>query len=228
MNGWLCGALLAAAMLCVAPSCAAGEGKAIHVIDAEPNTPNRDVFVVWLSGDGGWGKMELQMTSRLAAAGLPTVGVSSFQYYARLRPPHEAATMIAQLVDDMSVRFGRHRFVLAGFSFGADVAPFVVNALPAATRAKLAYVALLSPGVRANFRIGPRTWLNLENGPLVAPEIARIAPGRVLCFANAGVLDDVCPPSGAGNIRSIDLAGGHILNNQYDAITREMVREIGE
>ena len=138
---------------------------AIHLVAPAPGAPGRDVAVIWLSGDGGWGRMERQMTARLAASGVATVGFSTLEYYAKARTPAQGAALVARLESEAETRFGTHSFVLAGFSFGADVAPFVANALPAAMRARLVFVTLPSPGRRASFQVGPRTWLNLQDGP---------------------------------------------------------------
>ncbi|MGE0830719.1 MAG: AcvB/VirJ family lysyl-phosphatidylglycerol hydrolase [Hyphomonadaceae bacterium] len=195
----------------------------LHIVPAKPGAPPRPFFVIWLSGDGGWGKMEQEEADRLAAAGAPIVGVSTLRYYAHRRTSAEAAAFVASLAAQYGAQFGRTHFVLVGFSFGAGVAPFIVNALPPAIREQLLLTALLSPGVRADMEVGPTSWLNLESGPQVAPEIARMAPARVLCIGDVGVFQDVCPPASTPTLTALRLGGGHVLHNQYDAIARAIL-----
>lgn len=215
-------AALAAFLFCTGP--ARGALPVIE-IDAAHRADAPDFFVIWLTGDGGWGRMEREVSRRLAAAGAPTVGISSLRYYARPRKSADTAAAIAQLVPAYAARWGKTRFVLAGFSFGAASGPFVVQALPRAAREKLALAAFLSPGARANFWAGPWSWLGIGFGPKVAPVITVLAPTRVLCIGGAGVFGDVCPRTAPAGMVSVHLAGGHLLTDQYDEIARLIILE---
>ncbi|HWA23414.1 MAG TPA: AcvB/VirJ family lysyl-phosphatidylglycerol hydrolase [Caulobacterales bacterium] len=215
-------AALAALLFCTGPARAA---LPVIEIEAAQRADAPDFFVIWLTGDGGWGKMEREVSRRLAAAGAPTVGISSFRYYARPRKSADTAAAIAALVPAYAARWGKTRFVLAGFSFGAASGPFVVRALAPAAREKLALAAFLSPGARANFWAGPWSWLGVGFGPKVAPAMAALAPTPVLCIGGAGVFGDVCPQTAPAGMVSVHLAGGHLLTNQYDEIARLILAE---
>ena len=212
-------AAIFALALCATPALAR------PVVEARPGAEKQPFFVVWLSGDGGWGLMEREVSARLSAAGAPTVGISSLRYYARPHGPREAAREVAKLVDAYGARWGKQRFVFVGFSFGADAGPFVVADLPAATRQRLAMAAFLSPGERANFWAGPWSWLNIGLGPKVAPRLDSLAPTRVLCVGDAGIFKDICPAHAPPGMVSKRLQGGHLLIDQYDAITQLILEQ---
>src|SRR5262249_52072817 len=93
----------------------------LPLVTVEPAGATHDPrFVIWLSGDGGWSVLERETTGALARAGVPTVGVNALRYYWRRRKPEETARTIDRMVRVFSERWGRARFVLVGFSFGAD------------------------------------------------------------------------------------------------------------
>lgn len=46
-----------------------------------------DTFAIFFSGDGGWATLDAETSKRLAAAGVPVVGVSSLRYFWRERSP---------------------------------------------------------------------------------------------------------------------------------------------
>lgn len=210
-------AALAALLLCPSPARAA---LPVIEIEAAQRADAPDFFVIWLTGDGGWGKMEREVSRRLAAAGAPTLGISSLRYYARPRKPADTAAEIAAIEPLYGARWDKTRFVVVGFSFGAASGPFVVQALPEPARSKLALAAFLSPGARANFMAGPWSWLGVGVGPKVAPVMTALAPTKILCIGGAGVFGDVCPQATQTDITSVHLPGGHLLANQYDQIAR--------
>jgi type IV secretory pathway VirJ component len=179
-------------------------------------------MVVWISGDGGWGKMEREVTRRLAAQGVPILGVDSLRYFLIKRDPRAVAAKIAQAIKVQDEKWRRPRLVLAGFSFGADIGPFIVRDLPPDVRQRVVLAAFLSPSKRANMRASPASWLGIGIGPEVWPVMTALQPTPVLCIGGAGVFSDICPAEGAAppGMVSVRLGGGHQLENQYDAIAQ--------
>ena len=54
--------------------------------------------------------------------------------------------------------------LLVGYSFGADVLPFVVNRLPADLRARVASVSLLGIDSNASFEVRVTDWVGADDG----------------------------------------------------------------
>lgn len=232
--GWLSAIALAAMTLSVGACASAPQTAGAPWLLSVPATASVNTtraappMVVWISGDGGWGKMEREVTGRLAAQGVPTLGVDSLRYFLIKRDPHAVATKVAQAVKAMDEKWARSRIVLVGFSFGADVGPFVVRDLPADIRKRVVLAAFLSPSKRANMRASPASWLGIGIGPEVWPVMTSLQPTPVLCIGGAGVFGDICPASAPPEgMVSVRLDGGHQLENQYDAITRLILEEAG-
>ena len=132
-------------------------------------------FVILFSGDGGWAPLVDGISHRLAAAGVPVVGVSSQKYFWDEREPDVIARDIARIAARYSALWGRTRFALAGFSFGADAVPFAVPLLDAADRADLDALVLISPLRDADFEFHVSSWWNRgDTGVPIAPEMAKL------------------------------------------------------
>ena len=91
-------------------------------------------FALLLTGDGGWAGLDQELAARLAASGVPTVGLNSLKYFWKARTPEEAARDVARILRHYLAAWNKQRVLLVGYSFGADVLPFVVNRLPADLR----------------------------------------------------------------------------------------------
>ncbi len=220
--------LIFSACMALPAAAAPAQPNWMTVTPAAAGAPANDLAVIWVSGDGGWGKMEREVTARLAAAGVPTVGVNSLRYFASRRDPKGAATEIAAAAEPWLKDMKRTRVAFVGFSFGADIGPFMVRDLPPDMRNKLSLAAFLSPSEKANFQVSPASWLGVGLGPPVWPVMTALAPTKVLCIGGAGVFEDICPDSKTPpGMVSVRLPGGHTLDNQYSAITALLLKESG-
>ena len=98
----------------------------------------------------------------------------------------------------------RQSVLLIGFSQGADVLPFVVNRLPAATRERLRMVALLSLSQTAVFEFHLQNWLGGDEDAMpVEPELRKMKGVRALCVYGEDDEDSMCDAA-----RGQDTAGG--------------------
>src|SRR6202043_924755 len=123
-------------------------------------------FALLLTGDGGWAGLDQELAARLAASGVPTVGLNSLKYFWTTRTPAQTANDVARVLRHYLAAWGKERVLLVGYSFGADVLPFVVNRLPADLRARGASGNLLGIDSNASFEISIADWVgNAGGGP---------------------------------------------------------------
>lgn len=181
-----------------------------------------DAFVVFLSGDGGWGGFDQQLARKLATAGLPVVGWDARSYFGGVRTPASSAADLQRVIETYGARFGRRRVMLVGYSFGANVLPFMTERLPDAVRERVAGLALISPTARAQFRFAAWDWVVPRRGGLdVAPAISRLDPDRTLCAYGRQDGRTICRNLPEGAARALPRPGGHHI--RADA---ELVRAI--
>jgi type IV secretory pathway VirJ component len=175
-----------------------------------------DTLAVVLSGDGGWAEIDKQIAAGLSSAGIPVVGWSSLDYYWSPRTPERASADLARIVDHYTVAWKRPRVIVVGYSFGADVAPFLVNRLPPSARARLRRVALLGPSAHATFEFHFSDWMG--GGEDVRypthPEIGRLNV-PTLCLSSDDEAKAACAASSNPLVRSATVGAGHHFSGQY-------------
>ena len=175
-----------------------------------------DEFALLLSGDGGWAGLDQELAARLAASGVPTVGLNSLKYFWSERTPEETARDMARLLRHYLGAWGKQRVLLIGYSFGADVLPFVVNRLPADLRERVASVSLLGIDDKASFEVNIADWVGSGgSGAPTRPEVAALTQLPVLCIYGAGESDSICPGLSAAKIARAQIGTGHHFGGEY-------------
>jgi type IV secretory pathway VirJ component len=142
----------------------AGQVKNLPLVITNSKIQDRQAPVALLiSGDGGWYGFEQSIADNLAKQGIPTVGLDSKKYFWKRRTPEETASDIAKALNFYGEEWDRTKFVLVGYSLGAEIVPFIVNRLPEETKSKIESVVLLSPATTTDFEIHISNMLGMGN-----------------------------------------------------------------
>jgi type IV secretory pathway VirJ component len=174
-----------------------------------------DQFALLLTGDGGWAGLDQELAARLAAGGVPTVGLNSLKYFWTERAPEEAARDVARIMRHYLAAWHKRRVLLVGYSFGADALPFIVNRLPADLQAQVASVSLLGISANASFEIRIAEWVGSDtHGPATQPELAHSSV-PVLCIYGDGDHDTICPDLPAARVTRERIGRGHHFSGEY-------------
>ncbi|HVN44554.1 MAG TPA: AcvB/VirJ family lysyl-phosphatidylglycerol hydrolase [Steroidobacteraceae bacterium] len=169
-----------------------------------------------LTGDGGWAGLDQEIAARLAARGVPTVALNSLKYFWTARTPGQTAEDVARVLRHYLAAWHAQRALLIGYSFGADVLPFVVNRLPADLRARIASVSLLGIDAHASFEVHLAEWVDGSDGDQpTRPEVTAIRDLPVLCIYGAGEADSICPGLPAGAATREEIGSGHHFGGEY-------------
>jgi type IV secretory pathway VirJ component len=147
-----------------------------------------------ISGDGGWYSFEQSIADNLAGDGIPTIGLDSKKYFWKRRTPEQTAEDVAISLKYYSKEWGKDRFILIGYSLGAEIVPFIINRLPQEMKAKIISSVLLSPDISTDFEIHISNMLgmgNRQNTYNVADEIIAMQPVPVLIIFGSGEKTEV-------------------------------------
>jgi type IV secretory pathway VirJ component len=160
--------------------------KNLPVIITNSKVQNKEApFAILISGDGGWYSFEQIIADNLANHGVPTIGLDSKKYFWKRRTPEETATDIAKVLNYYSKEWGRERFLLIGYSLGAELVPFIVNRLPDKIKSKVISAVLLSPETSTDFEVHISNMLGIgsrKNTYMVIDEIIKMKPVPTLCI----------------------------------------------
>lgn len=141
-------------------------------------------LLVLLSGDGGWLEFNDQLAAGFAAKGFHVVGLNSRSYFWEQRDPDQTAVDVIRLVKHYSQLYHTNKIYLAGYSFGADVIPFVYNRMPTSIKKSVSAIGMLSPFASTDFMVRTADLLNLSGDNKlykVQPELQGIRI-PVYCF----------------------------------------------
>lgn len=187
--------------------------------------PGSDRLAILLTGDGGWAGLDRELAARLAAAGVSVVGFNSLKYYWTARTPEQSANDVARVIEHYSVAWRARAVLLIGYSFGADVLPFIVNRLPAGLQQRIHTVSLLGPSRLASFEVRVADWLpgQAKGGPSIAAEIERMPAVPILCLYGAKETDTLCRDLPTGRARVVSVGNGHHFDGEYDQIAASVL-----
>ena len=188
---------------------------------AAQGTPIERIAVI-LTGDGGWAGLDIAVADQLAKRGIAVVGLSTVKYFWQTRKPEEAADALTRIIGHYGGVRPQADFVVIGYSFGAALAPVLINRLPEAARARVAAQVLISPDPEAVFEIHVGDWFGStqhEGAIPIAPEIATTKV-PVICVhgADEGEGSFCAKLAGKPNVRQLELPGGHHYNGDYDKL----------
>lgn len=203
-----------------------GHSSALPLIEVPAPQPGQSV-VLFYSGDGGWRDLDRDVATQLAQRNLPVVGVDSLRYFWQPKPPEQAAADLAGLMQHYRQRWGSQRFVLIGFSFGADALPAIYNNLPLAQRDAIDALVLLNPARTGSFEIHLQGWLGRTNPDVASgPELARLPAAKLLCvYGTEESAESGCTlPETPGE--KLMLPGGHHYDNDYPKLAERIIAAI--
>ena len=196
--------------------------SSLPLIELPAHHPS-DMLAVVVSGDGGWHDLDQTIARNLQDWGVSVVGIDSLRYFWSKKSPQETARAVDNVIRTYATRWHASSVALIGYSFGADVLPFVYNRMPLHERDKVKLMALLGFSKAADFEIHITGWLGLP--PTAAalpeqPEISKVPPGMVQCFYGEDETDSMCSELAKLNMAVIRTPGGHHFGEDYQHLAR--------
>ena len=199
----------------------------LPVIEVPPKAgvPEAAVYAILFSGDGGWAGLDQEVAGALTAHGIPVIGLDSLRYFWTARTPASAAADMDRIIRYYSAHLHKQKVLLIGYSQGADVMPFIINRLPAQTRAEVALGAVMGLSEHALFEFHMGNWINAnqDQGLPTAPEMEKPSDIPMLCIYGTGETDTLCPKLDPKKVQVVQLPGGHHFGGDYERLAREIL-----
>ncbi|AYC32142.1 virulence factor family protein [Pseudomonas cavernae] len=203
-----------------------GAGEALPLVEV-PASQAVDTVTLFYSGDGGWRDLDRDVAAQMAERGYPVVGIDVLRYFWQHKSAAQGAADLSRLMQTYREKWGARRFVLAGYSFGADVLPAFYNQLPKADQQQVDALLLIALARSGSFEIEVQGWLGKAGQEAAtAPQLSRLPAAKVLCvYGRDEAGESGCTQPGAVGER-LELPGGHHFDENYPALAERLLQAI--
>ncbi len=199
--------------------CAAAVIAEITSVNEVPAIAGEDTLAIFISGDGGWRKIDQDISTTLASQGIYVIGVNSMKYFWKKKTPEQSAEDISVLINSYIYKTKCKRVILIGYSFGADVIPFIINRLPEKTRLYLAGAVLLGISTDSTFEVSAGEWLGRTRGKYITlPEVLKISSLPLLFVEGKSDDHAVVHNLDKKKYDIVFLEGGHHFDGDYNKL----------
>ena len=183
-------------------------------------------LLIFISGDGGWTSFDHGVSENLVEKGIPVIGIDAQKYFWEARTPGETAAELTKVIRHYIAAWNKTSFVLCGYSFGADVIPFMLTRLPADLRPKVKSAVMMSPDPHGDFEIHVADMLSFGSSSEqydVLAELKKSMSMNVVCVFGEEEDSETHKSFKTAGAEIKLLPGSHHYNNDLGAVSREII-----
>jgi len=183
-------------------------------------------LLVFISGDGGWTSFDNGVSEKLVEKGIPVIGLDAQKYFWEARTPEATAAELTKVIRHYLAAWNKKSLVLCGYSFGADVIPFIVTRLPGDLKYMMKSAVMMSPDPKGDFEIHVADMLSFGSSNdkyNVLGEVKKSSSLHINCIFGKDEESEIPKLfKNAGTIIKL-LPGSHHYNNDFSAISNEIL-----
>jgi type IV secretory pathway VirJ component len=186
-------------------------------------------LIIFLSGDGGWwGDIDALIAGRFADIGYAVVGVDTNVWFNSERSAKGVAAHLGELAQHYGARVHAVRYVLAGYSFGADVLPIALGQLASGVKSRVRAVLLIAPERRTPLQVSLLEQTGVDSGNIdLAPFFAALPKSKTICVYGKDDEDSSgCTQPELKGADIIALPGSHHFNNDVKSLFAETSKAV--
>jgi type IV secretory pathway VirJ component len=184
-------------------------------------------LVFYISGDGGLNRFSNELCTAINKEGFDVDAMDSKSYFWSQKTPARTAEDISDFLSKKIARRPNQQIVLIGYSFGADVLPFVLNRLPKniADKIKVSFLMASSGSTDFVIHIADLFGSGKRRGMDVLSEVNKISNQKIVILNSS---DDKQLDPGKITIKHITeiLPGGHHFDGDINEIVKAIVKYI--
>ena len=183
-------------------------------------------FILYITGDGGFNNFSTDLCAAINKSGYAVTSINAKSFFWDKKTPEQTTTAILSYLTKQFNSRKNQQLVLAGFSFGADVMPFIVNRLPDTIREKLVSVVLLSPSASTDFEVH---WSDIFGGNKkrsmdVVAEINKMSVPKATTIFGSDETDFPVKTIKLKNYINEILSGGHHFEGNTVEVAKTMMQ----
>lgn len=190
-------------------------------------SPHNKPLIFYFSGDGGLNRFSNELCTAINKEGFDVDALDSKSYFWSQKTPAQTAENISDFLSKKITRRQNQQIVLIGYSFGADVLPFVLNRLPKniADKIKVSFLMASSGSTDFVIHIADLFGSGKRRGMDVLSEVNKISNQKIVILNSS---DDKQLDPGKITIKHITeiLPGGHHFDGDIDEIVQAIIKYI--
>src|SRR5690606_24282089 len=151
-------------------------------------------------------------------------------YFWNPKTPESTTADVSRAIEHYQSLWNKKSFILIGYSFGADVIPFIANRLTTSLRSSLKGVLALSPDRYSDFevRIGDLLHLTKSTKYDVLAEFKNFKPSKAIAYFGSEEDIDLRNHFIDQGVNTVLLTGNHHFNYNYAEISESLFKVITE
>jgi len=156
-----------------------------YIIQPNCNKNSDKPLVIFFSGDSGRSSFDKKLTDSLCADSMSLMCVDSYRYFLKRKTPQQTLDSILPYIDLNLKKYKCQKLILAGYSFGSEVVPFIYNLMRDEWKDKVEFIVLISPSDNSDFKIHflDQVGLTLSRWHYdVLSEIIKIEDKKIIVF----------------------------------------------
>ena len=184
--------------------------------------------IFYITGDGGFNSFSTGLCESLNKKGFDVFALNAKSYFWNRKTPEQAATDINDYLVKKLAGRENQQVVLIGYSFGADVLPFIVRRLSKSIYENVIASFLMAPSGSTDFEIH---WTDIFGGNKkrsmdVVTEINKLSDKNIVIIDGS---DEETIPLDKISLKEYTheiLPGGHHFEGNTEEITRVILKHI--
>jgi type IV secretory pathway VirJ component len=161
------------------------QAQSNYIIPPECNDTGNKAIIIFFTGDSGRSSFDEKLADSLCASNIPLMGINSYKYFRKRKTPQQTLDSILPYIDLNLKKYNCQKFILAGYSFGSEVVPFLYNLMSNEWKNKVDFIVLLSPSDNSDFKIHflDQLGYSIKRWPYdVLSEIMKIEDKKIIVF----------------------------------------------
>lgn len=133
-------------------------------------------IIFYLSGDAGFNSFSKGLANDFHIMGYDVFGLNTKNYFWNKKTPKQTSSAIENYINKQLQGRKNQKVILIGYSFGADVTPFVYNHFTDDLKNKVEHVFIIGPSKTTDFKIHLNEYFGMEpkGSMFVTPEINKM------------------------------------------------------
>lgn len=185
-------------------------------------------LIFYLSGDGGFNNFSTALCKSLNAKGYDVIALNSKSYFWDKKTPDQTAADVNNYLNRKLQNRKNQQIVLIGYSFGADVVPFILNRIPKDIHDKIIVSYLLASSGSTDFEIH---WSDIFGGNTkrsldVVSELNKLDNDKIVIISASDEINLSVNKITLKRYTHEVLPGGHHFDGDTDEITNVVLNDM--